>query len=108
MLLQVLNQVSFILAQESLNPKVIDLIGQGIISVAILVIWFYTFKQSSKQQEEANKRYELLATENSNLIKQLFELVKQDTEYKQLIAGTLGRFETELKNNNKLIEKATN
>ena len=105
---EVLNQVQFILAQETLNPKIIDLIGQGIISAAILVIWFYTFKQSSKQQEDANKRYELLATENSNLIKQLFTIVQEDTKYKQLLAGILGRLEIKLESNNKLIERIDN
>jgi hypothetical protein len=102
---EVLTQVQYLIAQETLNPKVLDLVGQGIISIAILVIWFYTFKQSSKQQEEANNRYALLATENSNLIKQLFDLVKGDTKYKELIAGILGRLELNIQSNNRLIEK---
>ena len=94
-----------ILAQETLNPKIVDLIGQGIISAAILVIWFYQFKQSNKQQEEANKRYELLSEQNSEITKESFVVIKEDIRYKELIAGYLSGIETNQVNIIKDIER---
>ena len=94
--------------QETLNPKIVDLIGQGIISVAILIIWFYTFRQSSKQQDEASKRYEQLATQNSEMVKQLFEYIKVDTEYKSLLTGLLTRSDDKHDQMIKLLERGKN
>jgi len=85
-----------LIAQEALNPKVIDLVGQGIISAAILVIWYYTFKQSSKQIDESNKRYEELALQNKEVIERLFDYIKSDAEYKTLLTGVLTRLEIKI------------
>jgi len=97
-----------IFLQETLNPKVVDLIGQGIISVAILVIWFYTFRQSSKQQDDANKRYEQLAIQNSEMVRKLFEYIKADTEYKSLLTGLLTRSDDKHDQMIKLLERGKN
>ena len=94
--------------QETLNPKVVDLIGQGIISVAILVIWFYTFRQSSKQQDEANKRYEQLAIQNTEMVTKLFDYIKADTEYKSLLVGLLTRSDDKHDQMLKILERNKN
>jgi len=91
--------------QEAINPKVVDLIGQGFISVAILVIWFYTFRQSSKQQDEGNKRYEQLAIQNTKIVGQLLDYIKADTEYKSLLTGLLTRSDDKHDQMIKLLER---
>lgn len=81
---------------QQIQPELVNLIGQGFISAIVLIIWFYTFKQSTRQMEDANARFEQLATQNNDTLERLFEYMKNDNEYKGLLTGILSRLEVKL------------
>lgn len=67
-----------------------QVIANGGISVILFAIWYFTFKKSDERYQETIKKID-------ETYKTMLEILKQDSEYKQLLAGHLAEIKTELK-----------
>lgn len=63
-----------------LTPDLLKVLANGGIAIIIFVIWFVTYKTSSKQY--------------ADLVERLFKQIEQDLKYKELLIGILTRLET--------------
>lgn len=70
--------------------NVLEVITNGGITAILFVIWYYTFKKSDERYQETIQKID-------NTYKTMLEILKQDSEYKQLLAGYLAEIKTELK-----------
>lgn len=70
-----------------LTPEVLKILANGGISLVVLVIWYITFRTSSKQYQD--------------LVERLFNQIEQDIKYKELLIGILTRLETKIDYNDR-------
>ena len=68
---------------------VLQILSQGGLALVIFVIWYYTFKKSNEISREAFDRH-------SQLSENLLQLLKDEQEYKVMLAGILMRLEEKL------------
>lgn len=66
------------------------IVANGGISAILFAIWYFTFKKSDERYQETIKKID-------ETYKTMLEILKQDSEYKQLLAGHLAEIKTELK-----------
>lgn len=67
---------------ETLPPGWLSVIANGGIGIIMFVVWYFTFTKFFSRQDE--------------YLSKLLEILKQDNEYKQLLAGILTRVESKL------------
>ena len=65
-----------------LNSEILGLLASGGLQVAIFVIWLFTFKYFSKQ--------------NNETMRKIFYNMEQDLKYKELLIGILSRLELKI------------
>jgi len=70
-----------------LTPELLKILANGGISLIVLVIWYITFRTSSKQYQD--------------LVERLFKQIEQDIKYKELLIGILTRLETKIDYNDR-------
>lgn len=68
---------------------VLQIAAQGGLALVIFVIWYYTFKKSNETAKEAYDKHTKLSEE-------LLSLLKDEQEYKLMLAGVLMRLEEKL------------
>lgn len=68
---------------------ILQVVGQGGLSVIIFVIWYFTFKQGLKETKAAFDMHH-------NLSEALLQLLKDEQEYKIHLVGVLSRIEIKL------------
>jgi hypothetical protein len=93
------------------DPKVIlavlQIIGQGGLAIVVFVIWYFTFKQSVKQQRDRDEQIkESMSHANATtaeafkkhvvLSESLLQLLKDEQDYKSTLTGILDRMEYRL------------
>lgn len=69
--------------------SILNIIGQGGLSIIIFVIWYFTFTRANKTISEAFKKHEELSSV-------LLQLLKDEQEYKIHLVGVLSRLELKL------------
>lgn len=69
--------------------SILQVIGQGGLSIIIFVIWYFTFTRANKTASEAFRKHEELSAA-------LLQLLKDEQEYKTMLAGILMRLEEKL------------
>ncbi|MEJ5227204.1 hypothetical protein [Thermodesulfovibrio sp.] len=69
---------------------VLEVISQGGLAIVVFVIWFFTFKKSSESIQHAIQKHE-------DLSKELLQILKEEQEYKAMLAGIMMRLEEKLK-----------
>lgn len=72
---------------EILNLDILKILADGGISLLVFIIWFFTFKEMTKQSRQ-----------NSQHIERLYHLVEQDAKYKEILTGILTKLEKEIIN----------
>jgi len=65
-----------------LNSEIIALLTGGGLQLAVFVIWLFTFKYFTKQ--------------NNETMRKLFYNMEQDLKYKELLIGILSRLELKI------------
>lgn len=68
---------------------ILQIVGQGGLSIIIFVIWYFTFKQGLKETKAA---FDI----HRGLSENLLQLLKDEQEYKIMLAGILTRLEEKL------------
>jgi len=122
-----------IIALGDISPQLLKVVNDGGLAVIVFIIWFFTFKFFTKQHQKLFKemlmqhkleieKYEKLVKEVTadykNVVKQTTEdhnkvidkfigFVEKGMEQQNYITGLLIRFETQLKQILKYIEKTT-
>lgn len=61
---------------------ILQIAGQGGMNAVVLIIWYFTFTRWSKSSDE--------------MYKNLMQVIKDDQEYKTMLAGILMRVEEKL------------
>lgn len=69
--------------------SILQVIGQGGLSIIIFVIWYFTFTRANKTASEAFRKHEELSAT-------LLQLLKDEQEYKIHLVGVLSRLELKL------------
>lgn len=68
---------------------IINVVGQGGMAIVVFVIWYFTFTKGLKTTEEAFQKHTELNTA-------FIQLLKDEQEYKLMLAGTLERIAEKL------------
>lgn len=68
---------------------ILQIIGQGGVSIIVFVIWYFTFTRANKAASEAFRKHEELSAA-------LLQLLKDEQEYKIHLVGVLSRLELKL------------
>lgn len=68
---------------------ILQIISQGGLALVIFVIWYFTFKKSNETAKEAFDKH-------AKLSESLIQLLKDEQEYKTMLAGILMRLEEKL------------
>lgn len=68
---------------------ILQVISQGGLSIIIFVIWYFTFKQGLKNTQDAHDKH-------VQLNEALIQLLKDEQDYKTMLAGILMRLEEKL------------
>ncbi len=68
---------------------ILQIISQGGLALVIFVIWYFTFKRSNETSKEAFDKH-------AKLSENLIQLLKDEQEYKTMLAGILMRLEEKL------------
>ncbi len=68
---------------------ILQVIGQGGLSIIIFIIWYFTFTKANKTASEAFRKHEDLSAA-------LLQLLKDEQDYKTMLAGILMRLEEKL------------
>lgn len=69
--------------------SILQVLGQGGLSIIIFVIWFFTFKRSQQEAKDASDKL-------TRLNEILIQLMKDEQEYKEHLSGILMRLEVKL------------
>jgi len=84
-----------ILLQTATNTELpanwLAMVMNGGIGVMMFVVWWFTLKTMNSQQQEFQKQQQ-------EFTKSIIEMVKQDNQYKELLAGILSRLEYKIDN----------
>lgn len=73
---------------KSLLP-LLQVVSQGGLALVIFVIWYFTFKKMNEITAEAFRKH-------TTLSESLIQLLKDEQEYKTLLAGILERLDGKL------------
>ena len=68
---------------------ILQILSQGGLALVIFVIWYFTFKKSNETSKEAFDKH-------GQLSESLIQLLKDEQEYKTMLAGILMRLEEKL------------
>ena len=68
---------------------ILQILSQGGLALVIFIIWYFTFKKSNETAKEAFNNH-------AKLSEDLIQLLKDEQDYKTMLAGILMRLEEKL------------
>ncbi len=72
-----------------LSAEILQLIGNGSITVIVFVMWYLSFRHFNREQEKVYKQ-------NRENIERTFTMMEQDSRYKEVLTGILTRLEMKI------------
>ncbi len=70
-------------------PSILQILSQAGLALVIFVIWYITFVQIKRDMHTTIEKYE-------EMNKELIQLLKEEQEYKSMLAGIMMRLEEKL------------
>ena len=69
--------------------QILQYIGNGGLAIVIFIIWYITYRQSSRQVQEMLELH-------SQIEQRMIRAIEEDQQWKEILAGILSRLEVKL------------